>query len=223
MKQNLLRFFLSCLFLIGIAYAQNRQVTGQVTASSDGTALAGVSVAVQGTSTATQTDDAGNYTIEAPADGVLVFTYIGYLRETAEVGSSTVINVQMNEDAADLEEVVVVGYGTTTRESFTGSAKKVTAENIERNNVSNIYQALSGEVAGLSVVNTTGQPGSEATVRIRGFGSVNGNRDPLYVVDGVPFSGDLNAINSADIESATVLKDASATAIYGSRGANGVV
>src|SRR5699024_3900766 len=110
MKQNLLRFFLSCLFLIGIAYAQNRKVTGQVTASSDGTALAGVSVAVQGTSTATQTDDAGNYTIEAPADGVLVFTNVGFLRETVQIENNTVINVQMNEGVADLEEVVVTAY-----------------------------------------------------------------------------------------------------------------
>src|SRR5690606_30923123 len=111
----------------------------------------------------------------------------------------------------------------TTQEAFTGSAKRVDAENIERKNVSNISQALTGEVAGVSIVNASGQPGTAATVRIRGFGSVNGNRSPLYVVDGVPFNGNLTSISNSDIESATVLKDAAATAIYGSRGANGVI
>src|SRR5699024_6225554 len=122
MKQNLLRFFLSCLFLIGIAYAQNRQVTGQVTASSDGSGMAGVEEAIQVTSTATHADDAGNYTIEAPADGVLVFNYIGYTRETVTVGENSVINVQMEESAAGLEEVVVTALGITREKKSLGYA-----------------------------------------------------------------------------------------------------
>lgn len=223
MKQNLLRFFLGCLFLIGVAYAQNRQVSGKVTSAEDGTALAGVSVSVQGTSTATQTDASGNFSINAPANGTLVFTYVGFQRQTVSINNRAVVNVQLTIGTEALDEVVIVGYGTTTKESFTGTAKKVDAENISRKAASNITQALAGEVSGVSVVNTTGQPGSTATIRIRGFGSVNGNRAPLYVLDGVPFNGELTSINNEDIESTTVLKDAAATAIYGSRGANGVI
>ena len=129
----------------------------------------------------------------------------------------------MKEDANILDEVVIVGYGTTTKKSFTGTASVVSSENIDAKAVSNVAQALIGEVSGVSVTRTNGRPGSSATIRIRGFSSIEGNSAPLYVVDGVPFSGDINAINPNDIESTTILKDASATAIYGARGANGVV
>jgi TonB-linked SusC/RagA family outer membrane protein len=129
----------------------------------------------------------------------------------------------MKEDANILDEVVIVGYGTTTKKSFTGTASVVSSENIDAKAVSNVAQALIGEVSGVSVTRTNGRPGSSATIRIRGFSSIQGNSAPLYVVDGVPFSGDINAINPNDIESTTILKDASATAIYGARGANGVV
>src|SRR5690606_2988702 len=223
MKQKLLSlvFVLTCL--IGMSYAQNRQVSGRVTSAADGTAIAGVSVSVVGTTTATQTDGSGNYSISVSNGAALSFSFVGYQTQRVNVGNQSVINVQLASDSETLEEVVVVGYGTTTQETFTGSAKKVSAENIERKNASNITQALTGEVAGLSVVNASGQPGTAATIRIRGFGSVNGNRSPLYVVDGGPFGGELTSINNADIESTTVLKDAAATAIYGSRGANGVI
>ncbi|WP_317170430.1 TonB-dependent receptor plug domain-containing protein [Galbibacter sp. BG1] len=140
-----------------------------------------------------------------------------------KVGGASTIDVVLEQDSQALEEVIVVGYGTSTKESFTGTATKVDSESIEKKSVSNISQALAGEAAGVRVINTSGQPDSAATVRIRGFGSVNGNRDPLYIVDGVPFVGNISAINPADIKSTTILKDASATAIYGSRGANGVV
>jgi TonB-dependent SusC/RagA subfamily outer membrane receptor len=116
-----------------------------------------------------------------------------------------------------------VGYSTTTRQAFTGTAKVVSGEQLNNKNVSNVSQALAGEVAGVRVINTSGQPGTSATIRIRGIGSVNGNRDPLYVVDGVPYTGFINSINPNDIATMTVLKDAAATSIYGSRGANGVI
>ncbi len=222
MKRKLLSSFFVLACLVGTAFAQNRQVTGKVT-SPDGSPITGASVSVVGSTTATQTDAAGNFVITVPAGATLNVSYIGYEAKRISVGNQSLLNLQLISEENALDEVVVVGYGTTTKESFTGSAKKVSAENIERKSASNISQALAGEVAGVSVVNTTGQPGTAATIRIRGFGSVNGNRAPLYVLDGVPFNGELTAINNADIESTTVLKDAAATAIYGSRGANGVI
>jgi len=218
--------FMKCmllLFLISEVSAQSRPISGTVTDGASRQGLPGVTVLVKGTSTGTSTDVDGTYTINVPASGVLSFSFIGYTTVERAVGNATTIDVTLNVDAAQLNEVVITGYSTQTQQSFTGSAKVVSSENLERKNVSNVSQALAGEVAGVRDINTSGQPGSTGTIRIRGLGSVNGNRDPLYVVDGVPFTGNLNAINPADIESATVLKDAAATAIYGSRGANGVV
>src|SRR5690606_18510843 len=116
---------------------------------------------------------------------------IGYTAQRILVGNSSVLTIVLASEDTELEEVVVVGYGSTTKEAFTGSAKRIDATNIEKKNVSNISQALTGEVAGLQVTTASGQPGTAATIRVRGYGSVNGNRDPLYVVDGVPFSGNL--------------------------------
>ncbi len=223
MKQKLLSFIFVMTCLIGVAFAQNRQVSGQVTAADGGTPLSGVSVMIVGTTTSTQTDDSGNYSLTVADNATLAFSYVGYVSQRISVAGKSVVNAALVSEEATLEEVVVVGYGSTTKEAFTGSAKKVDGAKLQQKNVSNISQAIAGEVAGLQVVNTTGQPGSSATIRIRGFGSVNGNRDPLYVVDGVPFSGNITSINNADIENVTVLKDAAATAIYGSRGANGVI
>jgi TonB-dependent SusC/RagA subfamily outer membrane receptor len=140
------------------------------------------------------------------------------------VGSQNNISVSLQAGSQqNMQEVVVVGYSTTTRQAFTGTAKVVSGEQLNNKNVSNVSQALAGEVAGVRVINTSGQPGTSATIRIRGIGSVNGNRDPLYVVDGVPYTGFINSINPNDIATMTVLKDAAATSIYGSRGANGVI
>lgn len=222
MKQKLLTTMVAVACITSASYAQTREVSGRVL-SNDGTPIIGASVSVVGSTTATQTDGSGNFKISAAPGSILNISYIGFASQRVSIGNSTVFNITLNPDDTALEEVVVVGYGTSTRESFTGSIKKVTAENIERKSASNISQALAGEVAGVSVINSSGQPGTAATIRIRGFGSVNGNRAPLYVLDGVPFNGDLTAINNADIESTTVLKDAAATAIYGSRGANGVI
>lgn len=209
-------------FVVQLTFAQDKTVTGAVM-DEDGISLPGVNVIVQGTNQGTQTDFDGNYTIQASSGEILVFSYVGFATQRVTVGAQNTINVTLAVDAAALDEVIVVGYGQATKQSFTGTATVVSGEQLARKNVSDISEALAGEVAGVRVINTSGQPGSEATIRIRGIGSVNGNRDPLYVVDGVPYSGSISAINPADIASTTVLKDAAATAIYGARGANGVV
>ena len=187
-----------------------------------GLPLPGATVIEKGTSNGVSTDFDGNFSIEVAEDAVLEISFIGY--GTVEVSASAddfnITLIPGNE----LEEVIVTtGYTTLRNKSFTGSAKIVTAENIATKNVTNITQALAGEAAGIQVVNSTGQPGSASTIQIRGIGSVNGNTSPLIVLDGVAFNGSINSINPQDIETTTVLKDASATAIYGSRGANGVI
>jgi len=223
MKRIILFGLVFMLSLPGFVMAQ-KTVTGSVTAEDDGTPVPGVNVIVKGTGTGTVTSIDGTYQIEVPSEeSILVFSFIGLATEEVEVGNQSVIDMVMTADIKQLTEVVVVGYGTTTRQSFAGSMKEVDSEMIQRKSVPNISQALAGEVAGVNVVVPSGQPGSNAIVRIRGIGSVNGNSSPLYVVDGVPYFGSINAINPADIESTTVLKDATATAIYGSRGANGVI
>jgi TonB-linked SusC/RagA family outer membrane protein len=213
-------FTLLLAFTMQFSFAQEKTVTGVV---SDKTGpLPGANVVVKGTATTTQTDFDGKFSIKAKAGSVLEISFTGYSNKSITVGAANSYNVVLSE-GVELQEVVVVGYGTTTKENFTGTAAKVNIENIEAKTVSNVSQALRGEVAGVSVITGSGAPGSDATIRIRGFGSVNGNRDPLYVVDGAPYSSDVTSINPADIESMTVLKDAAATSIYGNRGANGVI
>jgi TonB-linked SusC/RagA family outer membrane protein len=225
-------------FLVQISFAQEKTISGTVLDGS-GLPLPGASVLVKGTTNGTSTDFDGKYSIIANQGATLVFSFVGYTTQEASVGNSTTINIIMKEDTATLDEVVVIAYGTTTKQAFTGTATTIKSENIAAKNTANVSQALAGEVAGVQVINSSGQPGTVATVRIRGFGSVNGNRSPLYVVDGVPLSDSLgfnadtddgtdtfnpiNSINPEDIASITVLKDATATAIYGSRGANGVI
>lgn len=225
MKKLLLLNFLIALCCIGsAAFAQERTVSGTVTSAETGEALPGVNIMLAGTSTGVVTGIEGDYRLSVPSDGgTLIFSFIGLQTQEVQIGNRSVVDVQMESDAQQLNEVVVVGYGTTTKRSFAGSMKEVDSELMERKSVSNVSQALAGEVAGVRIINTSGQPGTAATVRIRGIGSVNGSRSPLYVVDGVPYSGSINAINPSDIESVTVLKDATATSIYGSRGANGVI
>src|SRR5690554_4763887 len=140
-----------------------------------------------------------------------------------EIAGRSVIDVVLGSDAIAMDEVIVVAYGTSTKGAFTGSAAVMNAEKIEKRQVSNISNALSGAMAGVQILSDNGQPGTSATVRIRGVGSINAEMDPLYVVDGVPFDGDLSSINASDIESMTVLKDAASTALYGARGANGII
>ncbi|MCI2229780.1 SusC/RagA family TonB-linked outer membrane protein [Polaribacter sp. MSW13] len=208
--------------VVQISFAQEKTVSGTITDESG--PLPGVSVLIKGTNKGTDTDFDGKFTIKAKTGDVLVFSYIGMKAVEKTIGASNTINVKMVIDEGNvLDEIVVVGYGTSTKQAFTGTAKTVKQENIEAKSVSNISQALAGEVAGVTVINSSGQPGSAATIRIRGFGTINGNSDPLYIVDGVPYLNSISNINPADIQSTTILKDATATSIYGSRGANGVI
>ena len=238
MKIKLLResVFL-CLFLLGsVIYAQT--VTGVV---SDTTGpLPGVNVLVKGTSTGTVTDFDGNYQIRANTGDILVFSFIGYSTKEVVV-SSSILDVLLEEDTAQLDEVVVIGYGTTTVKDATGSVVSVTAKDFNGGVISSPEQLIQGKTAGVQISQSSGEPGAGIAVRIRGTSSVRSNNNPLFVVDGIPLSdggtaesGDLGGgvgpaknplsfLNPNDIESMSILKDASATAIYGSRGANGVV
>lgn len=215
-------FTLLLAFFIQFAFAQEKTISG-VVSDAQGLPIPGVNVTVEGVAGGVQTDFDGRYSIQASTGQRIKFSMVGMAEQTVAVGASNTVSVTLREDTALLDEVVVVGYSVTTRERHTGTAATVDTRNVEAKTVSNISQALRGEVAGVNVITTTGAPGSDASIRIRGFGSINANSNPLYVVDGAPFSSDLSAINPADIENITILKDAAATSIYGTRGANGVV
>src|SRR5690606_21602338 len=213
-------------------------ITGTVS-STEGELLLGVNILLQGTSVGTMTDFDGNFEITVPSeDAVLVFSYVGYDTQEVRVGSSRVLNVQLEADAGQLEEIVVIGYGGQRRSDLTGAISSVSAEELQAVPVTSFEQALQGRASGVQVTQTTGVPGGETNIRIRGTSSVNASSEPLYVIDGMlvnsngnevalgsrgPRIGPLATINPNDIESIEILKDASATAIYGSRGANGVI
>jgi len=234
MKQKLLSFFLVCTLLIGVTYAQNRQVSGKVTSASDSKPVQGVSVAVQGTSTATQTDASGNYSIDAASTATLVFSYVGYETQSVAIGSRSTVNVQLTSDETSLEEVVVTGYYTVSKAKSTIASSTVNKQALDNVTLPDINQMLQGNASGVTAAANSGQPGSRTEVRVRGIGSISASANPLYVLDGVIMtSGDLtqntptqdviSSLNPADIENINILKDAAATAIYGSRGANGVI
>ena len=205
------------------AYAQDITVSGNVTEASTGEPLVGATVFVEGTTTGATTDADGYYSISVSADGELTVSMIGYVSQTIAVGGRTVIDVAMAEDSYDLEELIVVAYGTAKKESFTGSVAVMGDEELAQRKVSNITKALDGLAPGVQATSGSGQPGSSSTIIIRGFGSINASTSPLYVVDGVPYDGSISAIRPDDIESISILKDASASVLYGSRAANGVV
>ncbi len=238
MKQKLLIFFLFGLLAMQTTFAQNRKITGTITGVDDGQPLPGVSVSVTGTKIGTQTDGDGFYSINVPPDArSLTFTYIGFSQRTIQLTGASSINVKLSTDNKTLNEVVVVGYGTESKRVSTGSIAKVTAEDIQDRPVTGLDQALQGQAAGVQVTSASGTPGGAVTVRIRGVATINAGNQPLYVVDGVPINtgsyaqlgfgngqtNALNDINPNDIESIDVLKDAAATAIYGSRASNGVI
>lgn len=212
-------FFL-CVMFSAISFAQT--VTGTVTA--DGQPLPGASIIVKGTSTGTVADFDGNFSISADASNTLVVSYVGYAAKEVLVGNQTVINVSLEEDNA-LDEIVVIGYGTQRKSDLTGSVSSVSAEDITALPVSRVDQALQGRAAGVQVTQVSGAPGAGTVIRVRGGNSITGSNEPLWVIDGIIVGTDfnLNNINSNDIKSIEVLKDASSIAIYGSRGANGVV
>ena len=204
-----------------ISFAQQKTISGNVS-DQDGLPLPGVNVLLKGTSTGTQTDFDGNYSIQAAQGDVLVFSFIGLETKEYTVGSVNTINVTLGDDSASLDEVVVVAYGTTSQEAFTGSASVIGAADLENRNVTSPIAAIEGKATGVQFTSPSG-PGESPGIVIRGVGTLNGDTDPLFVVDGVPFEGSLSAINQEDIESFTVLKDAASTSLYGSRAANGVV
>ncbi|WP_332368574.1 SusC/RagA family TonB-linked outer membrane protein [Spirosoma telluris] len=204
----------------------DRQLSGTVK-SETGEGLPGVSVVVKNTTRGTTTDAEGRYKLTIPNDGpavTLVFSFVGYLNQEIAIGNRTTIDLQLVPNDKSLDEVVVVGYGTVKKSDLTGSLSQVKAKEINSYPATNVLQALSGRAAGVQVLQNTGAPGAPVSVRIRGTNSIQGSNEPLYVVDGFPLSGsNPTVLNNADIETMEILKDASATAIYGSRGANGVV
>mgnify|MGYP003652354391 FL=1 len=236
--------FLKSLLVLGaflcFGFLQAQEVSGTVSDASG--PLPGASVLVKGTTNGTQTDFDGNYTLTAEEGAVLIVSYIGYKTQEVAVNGRTSINFTLEEDAEALEEVVIIGYGTTTVKDATGSVSSVSSEDFNGGIISSPEQLIQGKTAGVQISQGSGEPGAGITLRIRGAGSVRGNNSPLFVIDGVPVSNEsvsasggdlgagssgaknpLNFLNPNDIESMSVLKDASATAIYGSRGANGVV
>lgn len=217
MKRKILLFL--CLLLFKFVSAQEVTVTGKVTEAS-GEELIGVSVTLKGSSVATQTNVEGNYSINIPANGVLVFTYLGFNPQEVAINNQTTINVTLAVAAQSLEQVVVVGYGTQRKRDLTGAITSVKGEEIEKLPNINPISSLQGRVAGLTIVNS-GSPGASPTVRIRGVNSTNG-ASPIYVVDGV-IQDNIDYLNSADIETIDVLKDPSSIAIFGIRGGNGVI
>ena len=214
--------FLCSLLFCAVAYAQDITVTGKVTAG--GEEIPGVTVSVKGQTRGTITGIDGSYSLRVKGDESLVFSFIGYETVTEQVNKRKVINVELQETSQMVDEVIItVPYGTAKKSTFTGSASFIPAGTIEKAQVSSVSKALQGTVAGLQSFSSSGQPGSDATIFIRGVGSVNASTNPLYVVDGVPYDGALSSIASSDIESITVLKDAASAALYGSRAANGVI
>lgn len=204
-------------------FAQTKQITGKVTSAADGTPIPGASVVVKGTTIGSITNVDGGFTLSVPENEILVISFVGMKTVEVPITAQTEYHVRLQNNVIGMEEVMVVAYGTAKKESFTGSAEVIDNEVLQKRAVSDVSKALEGQVSGVQVTSGSGQPGEGAEIVIRGFGSLNSSNNPLYVVDGVPFDGNLNSINPGDIESMTILKDASAGALYGSRGANGVV
>ncbi|WP_411275298.1 SusC/RagA family TonB-linked outer membrane protein [Daejeonella sp.] len=224
MKKKLLSIFFACVLLVCAAFAQDKRITGKVTASEDGLPLPGVSVKVIGMPLGTQTDVNGIYSLAVPSTASSIeFSFIGYSNQTMVIGTRTVINATMSTDSRALSEIVVVAYGTAKREAITGSVATLNAAAIENRVVTNISNVLQGVAPGIQVGAANGQPGTSSAVRIRGFGSISASNSPLYVLDGSVYDGNIGDINASDIESVSLLKDASSSALYGARGANGVI
>lgn len=206
-----------------LAFAQGKNVTGTVT-DPTGEPLIGVSVQVKGAKQGAITDFDGNFKLaNVPEGSTLVFSYIGYVTEEARVGAGNApLKITLREDAQSLEEVVVIGYGSVKKKDITGSVATVDAEALVAVPVASAVEALQGKLAGVQITTTEGSPDAEMKIRVRGGGSITQSNDPLYIVDGFPVDN-ISDIPTTDIEDITVLKDASSTAIYGSRGANGVI
>lgn len=212
-------FFIS---LFQVAWAQELSVSGKVTDKSSGNGLESVSVVVKGSNVGTKTDKGGVFKIKAPTGSVLIFSFIGMETQEVQVLDSKPIKVTLSEKSTQMEEVVVIGYGTQKKSVVTGAIASVKAKDLEDMPVARVEDALKGRTSGVTVASTSGQPGASATIMVRGVTSIN-NSDPLFVVDGVPVYGGIDYINSSDIESIEVLKDAASAAIYGTKAASGVI
>jgi TonB-dependent starch-binding outer membrane protein SusC len=223
-------------------YAQDQRVTGTVRDATTNEALPGVAIQIKGTGTGTVTDMNGAFALNAPGNATLVFSFIGYTNQEVPINNRTTINIQLREDVEQLSEVVVVGYGVQEKRDATGAVASVKAEDFNQGVIASPEQLIQGKTAGVQITQNSGEPGGGINIRVRGTSSVRGGNNPLFVVDGVPLSGEdvspsgpdfgrggssprnpLNFLNPNDIASIDILKDASATAIYGSRGANGVI
>ena len=203
--------------------AQNRTVTGVVLSGEDGEPIIGASVVVTGTTTGTVTDINGNFSLKAPESAkTLTVSFVGMESKTVNI-SNKAMEIVLSANNEVLDEVMVVAFGTAKKSAFTGSAKVVGEETLGLSQVSDVTQALAGAVPGVTLTNSNGAPGGSPTIRVRGFSSLTAGNSPLIIVDGAPYSGDMNNINPADVESMTVLKDAASNALYGARGANGVI
>jgi TonB-linked SusC/RagA family outer membrane protein len=215
-------FIAVVLLLLGLhAHAQN--IRGKVTSESDQSALPGVNVILKNTTTGTSTDVEGNFEINAPANGTLVFSGIGFISKEVNLNGQSVVSVSLENDTRQLDELVVVGYGTQKKRDLTGAISSISARDIAETPAANFLANAQGRLAGVDIVKSNGAPGSDFTIRIRGNRSINASNNPLYVVDGIPTDVSISDFNPNDIESMEVLKDASSVAIYGSRGANGVI
>ncbi|MDN5288778.1 MAG: TonB-dependent receptor plug [Mucilaginibacter sp.] len=224
MKQKVLILVLFGVFALSNVFAQNRKVSGRVTGSDDGLPLSGVSVKITGTKIGVQTDVSGFYSLSVPAGAKsITLSYIGYTEATVPVNSSNTINVKLEVNNKALTEVVVVAYGTSKKEALTGSVVTIGKDALAQRTLTNVNNALQGAAPGIQVSSGSGQPGSTGSVRIRGIGSINSSSEPLYVVDGSVYDLPIGNLNINDIDNISVLKDASASALYGSRAANGVV
>lgn len=221
MEKRLTMILASLFLFFGMAFAQT-QVSGTVVSQDDNEPIVGATVQVVGSNVGVATDMNGKFSLRMPEGKTMLrISYVGM--EPIEVSARPNMRILLTSDKQALDEVIVVAYGSAKKSSFTGSAANVNSKDMELRPVASATKALEGNVSGVQVTSGSGQPGSSPNIRIRGFGSINASSAPLYVVDGIPYDGNLASINPADIESMTVLKDASAGALYGARGANGVV
>ena len=211
---------LLCMAATLTAWAQSA-ITGTVVSAADKQPVIGATVKVKGASQGTVTDVNGKFSINVQAGKTLVFSYIGM--QTKEAAAKNNMYVELGTDETQLDEVIVVAFGTAKKSAFTGSAKVINSDKLAQSQVTSVTSALAGAVPGVTLTSSNGGPDQSPTIRIRGFGSLNAGKDPLIIVDGAPYSGDMNTLNPNDVESMTVLKDAASSALYGARGANGVI
>jgi TonB-linked SusC/RagA family outer membrane protein len=223
LMKMLTSIFLALFSLVLFATAQERKISGRVT-DENGNPLASVSVSVKNGVKGGTTNEKGEYSIQIPSSAkILLFSAVDFGSKEVAIGNQTNVNVILTSEAKALESVIVTAYGSSKRETFTGSAAKISAKDIQNRPLTNVGSALIGAAPGVAAVTANGQPGSAPAIRVRGFGSVSASNDPLYVVDGVPFTAAISNINMDDVESISILKDAATTSLYGSRAANGVV